>query len=81
MVAGDLGEEFVGGDTDGGGEAALGVDALFQGARQGEGAEEGGIGVGGLAEGREVEVGFVDACSRMAPVWATIRMIWCDSSR
>lgn len=62
-VATEFGEEFVGGDADAGGEAALGLDLVFDLAGEGEGGFEEAVlvlsGVLGQHRG-EVEVGFID---------------------
>jgi len=60
-VAGEFGEELVGGDADAGGEAAFGTDALLEGLGEGLGAQQGVVvGAGTVAAvGGDIEVGFV----------------------
>ena len=43
MIARDFGQEFVGGDADGGGQLALGANAIFEALREREGLPQGGI--------------------------------------
>lgn len=60
-IAGEFGEEFVGGDSDTGREAAFGSDSVLEGLGEGVGAEEGVVMCAGAfaAEVGHIEVGFV----------------------
>jgi hypothetical protein len=60
VVAGDFGQQFVGGNANGGGQLALGQNPLFHMPRQRHGLEQGCVRVLRLADGRHVEIRFVN---------------------
>ena len=59
-IAGDFGQQLVGSNPDGGGEPALGSDALLQFPRNGQAKCQAAISVRPLALRTEIQIGLVD---------------------